>query len=313
MPDRPEVVPPDAVTTTACNFFTSPGYELSAILYRPAGERPDRLPGVVLCQGFGGFKEGTPPKLATHLAAHGYVVLSFDYRGFGASEGPRGRLDPFGQVQDIRDAITYLGDLEDVDDSRIGLYGTSFGGALVSYAAAVEPRVKSVVATVPVTHGERWLRSLRRHWEFEEFLDEIEADRHERVRTGRSRLVDKYHIMVPDPQTTEYYAGVVREQPELAHAQITLESVERIMEFRPVDVAHLIAPRPLLVIAAERDILVQPSEATRLYEAALEPKRLVTMPGVNHFTVYQPPVREEVMDLAVGWFDTHMPAQGEGR
>lgn len=313
MSEPTEVTPPEAVTISACTFFTSPGYELSGLVYRPAGDRSPTLPGIVLCQGFGGFKEGTPPTLATHVAAKGYVVLSFDYRGFGESEGPRGRLDPFGQVQDIRDAMTYLADLDDVDGSRIGLYGTSFGGALVSYAAAVDDRAKSVVATVPVSHGERWLRSLRRHWEFEEFLDELEVDRHERVLSGRSRLVDKYHIMVPDPQTEEYYAEVVRKEPNLSHAQITLESVERIMEFHPVDVAHLISPRPLLIIAAERDILVKPSEATNLYEAAREPKRLITMPGVNHFTVYQPPVREEVMDLATEWFDAHMPAEGAQR
>jgi fermentation-respiration switch protein FrsA (DUF1100 family) len=164
------------------------------------------------------------------------------------------------------------------------------------------------VATLPVSHGERWLRSLRRHWEFEEFLDEIAEDRVQRLATGESKLVEKYHIMVPDPQTTAYYAEVVRQEPSLAHAQITLESVERIMEFRPVDVAHLIAPRPLLVVAAERDILVKPSQATDLFDAAREPKRLVTMPGVNHFR-YRPPVREQVMDLAADWFDRHAAAR----
>lgn len=313
MPDEPTTATAEAVTRRTVSFFTSPGYELSAVLYEPADAVAPRSPGVVLCQGFGGFKEGTPPALATHLATHGYTVLTFDYRGFGESEGPRGRLDPFGQVQDIRDAITYLGDLDGVDETRIGLYGTSFGGALVTYVTAMDDRVESVVATVPVSHGERWLRSLRRHWEFEEFLDEIAEDRHERVRTGTSRLVEKYHIMVPDPQTTEYYAEVVREEPSLAHAQITLESVERIMEFRPVDVAHRISPRPLLVIAAERDILVEPSEAVNLHASAREPKRLITMPGINHFTVYQSGVREEVMNLAVDWFDTHMPAREASR
>lgn len=310
----------DVVQETV-RFFTSPGYELAGVLFRPpktgpkaqpsGGDGPGGAPGVVLVQGFGGFKEGTPPTLAAHLARNGYVVLTFDFRGFGESEGPRGRLDPFGQVQDIRDGLTFLQQVDGVDGGRIALYGTSFGGGLVTYTAAVEPRAKAVVATVPVTHGELWLRSLRRHWEFEALLDELDQDRRERVRTGVSRLVEKYHIMVPDPQTEAYYADVVRKQPSLAHAQITLESVDRIMEFRPVDVAHRIAPRPLLIIAAERDILVKPDQATSLYEHAAEPKRLVVMPGVNHFTVYSSPVREQVMDLAVEWFDTHMPVIGE--
>lgn len=290
-------------------FHSSPGHRLAGLLYEP----PERAHGggVVLAQGFGGFKEGTPPELAKLLARRGYAVLTIDYRGFGESEGPRGRLDPFGQVQDLRDAITWLALQDGVDAERISLYGTSFGGALVTYTAAVDTRVRAVVATVPVTHGERWLRSLRRHWEFEKFLDEITEDRRLRLETGSSRLVEKYHIMVPDPGTTAYYEEVVRKDPGLAHAQITLESVERIMEFRPVDVAHLIAPRPLLVIAAERDVLVPPSQAIELHERAHEPKRLVTIPDMNHFTVYREGVREQVMDMAADWFDTHAPASTE--
>lgn len=294
------------VQTRVVSFYASPGYRLEGILYEPPGGAHGG--GVVLAQGFGGFKEGTPPELAKLLARRGYVVLTIDYRGFGESEGPRGRLDPFGQVQDLRDAITWLGLLDQVDETRISLYGTSFGGALVTYTAAVDERVRAVVATVPVTQGELWLRSLRRHWEFEALLDEVDADRRTRLDTGTSRLVDKYHIMVPDPGTTAYYEEVVRRNPSLAHAQITLESVERIMEFRPVDVAHRIAPRPLLVIAAERDVLVPPSQALALYEQALDPKRLVTIPDMNHFTVYKEGVREQVMGMAADWFDTHVPA-----
>lgn len=297
------------VQTRPVSFHTSPGHRLAGIVYEPPEGHGG---GVVLAQGFGGYKEGTPPELAALLARRGYVVLTIDYRGFGQSEGPRGRLDPFGQVQDLRDAITWLGLQAPVDKDRISLYGTSFGGALVTYTAAVDERARAVVATVPVTHGERWLRSLRRHWEFEQFLDEIAEDRRTRLETGTSRLVEKYHIMVPDPGTTEYYEEVVRKDPSLAHAQITLESVERIMEFRPVDVAHRIAPRPLLVIAAERDVLVPPSQAIDLHEAAHEPRRLVTIPDMNHFTVYREGVREQVMEMAADWFDTHVPPTREG-
>ena len=293
--------------TEAVTFYSA-GYKMSGVVFRPGDTQEGGPPraGIVLCQGFGGFKEGTPPKLAAYLATAGYLVLTFDYRGFGESEGPRGRLDPFGQVDDIRNGLTYLETRADVDSTRLGLYGTSFGGALVSYAAAMDHRVGCTVATVPVSHGEQWLRSLRRNWEFEEFLDEIAEDRRQRVLTGKSRLVPKYHVMVPDPRTTEYYEEVVRRDPSLAHADLTLESPELIMRFRPVEVAHLIAPRPLLVIAAERDVLVHPSQATSLYEHAREPKSLVVLSDINHFTVYQDGTREQVMGLAANWYGQHL-------
>jgi len=63
------------------------------------------------------------------LTESGYAVLAFDYRGFGESEGERGRLVPAEQMTDIRNAVTYMQTLGEVDPERIGLWGTSFGGA----------------------------------------------------------------------------------------------------------------------------------------------------------------------------------------
>lgn len=296
--------------TTERITFYSESYALAGVVFAPPGGDDTPRPGIVLCQGFGGFKEGTPPPLAAYLAGEGYVVLTFDYRGFGESEGPRGRLDPFAQVDDVRNGLTYLETRSDVDPFRLGLYGTSFGGGLVTYGAATDERVRCTVATVPVTHGEDWLRSLRRNWEFEDLLDEMAEDRRQRVRTGTSRLVDKYHIMVPDPRTESYYAAEVEKNPSLAHAQLTMESPELIMRFRPVDVAAQISPRALMVIAAERDVLVPPSQAVDLYERAREPKQLVVLPEVNHFTVYQEGTREQVMALACSWYAQHMGDAG---
>ena len=300
----------DGFKTERVTFYSG-GYALSGVMFLPPDDVTNRSrAGIVLCQGFGGFKEGTPPTLAAYLARQGFVVLTFDYRGFGESEGPRGRLDPFGQVEDVRNGLTYLETRDDVDPDRLGLYGTSFGGALVSYAAAVDQRAKATVATVPVANGERWLRSLRRNWEFEDFLDEIAEDRRQRVLTGQSRLVEKYHVMVPDPRTLEYYEQEVRHNPNLAHAQLTLESPDLIMQFKPDEMASLIAPRAFMVIGAERDVLVRPTEAVSLYDNAREPKRLVVLPNVNHFTVYKEGVREEVMALATEWYETHMHPKG---
>jgi hypothetical protein len=47
--------------------------------------------------------------VAERLMAAGYVVLAIDYRTFGLSEGePRGSLFPRMQVEDIRNAISWL-------------------------------------------------------------------------------------------------------------------------------------------------------------------------------------------------------------
>lgn len=53
----------------------------------------------------------------------------------------------------------------------------------------------------------------------------------------------------------------------------------------PVDVAQRISPRPLLVIAAERDTICFPELAAELYAAAAEPKEYWLVPGAEHLSV----------------------------
>ena len=71
---------------------------------------------------------------------HRVAVMVFDYRGFGGSGGEPGRLIPEEQIEDIRNALCYLESRPDVDPSRLGLYGTSFGGGNVAATAAIEAR-----------------------------------------------------------------------------------------------------------------------------------------------------------------------------
>ena len=69
----------------------------------------------MLCHGYTGVKSLYLPDNARVLAEAGYVVLTFDYKGWGASEGPRTRLAPFSRVADVQAALTYLGTRPGVD------------------------------------------------------------------------------------------------------------------------------------------------------------------------------------------------------
>ncbi|MFQ5895634.1 MAG: alpha/beta hydrolase [Nitrospinota bacterium] len=292
--------------------FYSGGERLEGALFLPeeaSAARPG--PGVVLCAGFGGVKELYLPDNARRLAQAGYVSLTFDYRGFGASGGKRGRLFPLAQVEDIRNAVTFLGHRPEVDSRRIGLYGTSFGGANVSYAAAHDPRVACTVSVVGIGDGERWLRSLRRLWEWDAFLARVEEARRRRVLAGEETYVDPFEVMVRDPATEAEHQARAKRQP-LPKWELLLESAEHIIAFKPEATVARIAPRPILFIHSERDVLVSPDESRRMYAASGEPKKLLLLPGAAHYDVYHPPTFDAVMDAAVGWYGEFLKGQRGG-
>jgi pimeloyl-ACP methyl ester carboxylesterase len=76
------------------HFYSGPALRLAGRVYHPAATDNEPLPAVVICHGTAGLKEENPVGMAKLLAAAGYLVLTWDYRGFGASEGYRGRLVP---------------------------------------------------------------------------------------------------------------------------------------------------------------------------------------------------------------------------
>ena len=70
-----------------------------------------------------------------------------------------------------------------------------------------------------------------------------------------------------------------------------------LLTYRPEDDAPRISPRPLFVIGAELDYIVDVQESYRLYEKALEPKRLHILPGQSHTDPYSKGL-EEVVKLS---------------
>lgn len=266
--------------------FDSDGLRLSALLWSPErGEAPERRPGVVMACGFGGMKEFSVPGFARCLAEAGYVALTFDYRGFGESEGPRWRLIPSEQVRDLSNAATFLCAQDDVDPVGIGIWGVSFGGGNAVAAAATDARFRCVISVNGVADGLDWMRGQRRYWEWCDLLDRLERDRAQRVATGASEMVDMYEIMVPDPATLEAHTRSFAAEPQRRHG-LPLETAEAVIAHRPITMVDRVAPRAALWIHSGADRLVPPEQSVRIHAAAGEPRRLVLLPGLQHHDVY---------------------------
>jgi pimeloyl-ACP methyl ester carboxylesterase len=288
--------------------FFSEGVKLDGDLFLPDDLDPgQKRAGVVLCHGYTGVKDLYLPDNAAALNRAGYVVLTFDYKGWGRSEGSKSRLAPYSRVADVQAAITFLGLQPQCDKQRIGIYGTSYGCATVAFAAAIDERVKCTIGVVGMGHGGRWMRSVRRPDEWHDLLDRSEQDRERRVLCGQSEFVAREEILLPDRQSAELAARARAGNPN-AVGTIPLEFIDETLSFHPEWVVDRISPRPLLLIAAGDDRLVPPEDCRSLFEHAKEPKKLVVLPGIGHYQVYAQPAFDAVMRETIAWLGEHLPA-----
>src|SRR5712691_3033993 len=174
----------EGVTSKEVTYY-SDGVACYAKLFFPRGFAPaGAIPGVVLGQGWAG-SHFSIEKYGARFAERGLVAMVIDYRGWGSSDGfisqsqpsvtradpeptrddkrytnakgdvvlKRTRLIPMKQVEDYRNAISYLQGEPGVDPDRIGIWGSSFAGGNVIVTAAVDSRVKAVVGQVPAISG----------------------------------------------------------------------------------------------------------------------------------------------------------------
>lgn len=286
--------------------FYSEGIKLAGELYLPADiDDGGQRPGIVVCHGFGGIKKFFLGDFARAFVERGYIALTFDYRGFGESEGPRWRLIPQEQCRDIQNAITWLQQHPAVDASRIGLYGTSAGGGNVAYVAGVDERVKATVGSVGFGDGERWLHRIRPHWQWCEFLKRLEKDRIQRVMTGQSEWVAPEEIMPRDPESLDHERDLRARIPDRKF-ELPLETGEAIISFKPNTVVHQVSPRAIMFVGVEEDWLVPTSETLDLFERAGEPKRLLMMPAIGHHGVYYGDHISTVLSAACDFYDEYL-------
>src|SRR5436309_14105961 len=160
-------------------YLHSKGAKVQGILRLAEEPGSGRRPAIVQGPGWLGLMDSKLyERYHRSFTEAGYAVLVFDYRGFGDSEGEKGLILPQLQAEDIRNAITYLETRPEVDSRRIGLFGSGgTGGANPIYVAAIDHRVKCVVSNYAFASGREWLRSMRREYEWLEFLRRIEEDR----------------------------------------------------------------------------------------------------------------------------------------
>ncbi len=134
--------------------FNSEGANLVGNLYYPSDYiEGEMYPAIVVSGSWTTIKEQMSGLYAQKLAEQGFITLAFDCRNFGESEGePRFYESPQMKKVDVKNAVTYLASLGEVDDSKIGAFGVCAGAMYTLMAAAEDNRINSVVTAASWLH-----------------------------------------------------------------------------------------------------------------------------------------------------------------
>jgi uncharacterized protein len=262
--------------------FASDHLTISGMIQWPEGQAP--FPIVVLGHGLNGLKEWTLPDVAAALVEAGIAAFWFDYRNYGDSEGtPRDEVSHYGRIQDWQNTITYVTTLPNVDDSRIGVWGTSLGGRDVLAFSWLDRRVKAVVAQAPLI---KWtMQSAAAMAGYKDDIAGFQADL-AADRKNRALGKDPKYLEFVKPSGDDVKAAFIAQLSEAERknysGRITLQSYQPTTMIDVTPFVELLAPTPVLFVLAEQDFLPGQMEA---YEAAKEPKWLARVPG-NHFSPY---------------------------
>jgi fermentation-respiration switch protein FrsA (DUF1100 family) len=299
--------------------FDSQGLKLAGLLWVPANTDTKKHAAIVIGHPMGAVKEQTPSVYAEHLNKLGFVTLVFDAAYQGESEGlPRYLEDPSHRVEDIKNAVSYLTTLEQVDSDRIGLVGICASGGYATTAAQTDVRIKAL-ATISAADAGSLFRDGFHYTntaeQLQKGLAEAAQDRTNEANGQAPRVIPiiptaEIAATLPDKslfkEGYEYY-GTPRAQHCRAPSVYLARSLDKLVNYHAFDQADLISPRPALYIAGSiADSKYYSEEA---YNKSAEPKELFLVEGASHIDLYdKPEFVNPVVEKLDTYFTQHLSA-----
>ncbi len=295
---------PDTIDFRSANIM-SEGVRLHAELFSLKTLAGKQLPTVIMAHGWGGTAAAFR-RDAIELAAAGYFVITFDYRGWGESDSRviltspapakkdglkfiaevmevREVVDPFEMVTDWFNAIHWAMGEPMVDKNRIGLRGSSYSGGHVVYVAARDPRVKAIVSQVGSLDSRPKAVALAGGE-----ADQVKMAYDEATKRARGDL--------------GYPAPRARVIGNLQGAPIR----DKLLLYAPVeDAAKLKNCAALFIVAEKEELFDNKDHAKAAYDRMTVPKKYVVVPGIAHYGIYTTE-RDRAIKLSIEWFDQYL-------
>jgi pimeloyl-ACP methyl ester carboxylesterase len=253
------------------------------------------VPLLIMAGGWCYTKEVVMPHYSRFFEDLNCATLRFDYRCFGESSGdPRQHIDPWSQIEDYRNALTFSETLPGIDRSKIGLWGISYSGGHVLIIAAIDPRAAFVISTIPVVDGFQTMRRCHGESAFAKLNRSIMEDRRRRFLgepSGYMAMSTQTPADVmsawPFPHVFEGFQKIKAEEAPRHEHRNTIESVENLTHYLVAPYCRRIVETPVLMTLAAGDNITSADLEAEAFNAIANPnKAFVSVRDIDHMSIY---------------------------
>jgi pimeloyl-ACP methyl ester carboxylesterase len=239
-----------------------PEASLSVSVVEPRGKSPSPRSTILVLHGVLARSAKMLPA-ARAIADSGYRVVLVDLRGRGRSSG---KYMTFG-LQEAKDLSQVIDALErrDLLAGNLGVYGISYGATTSIHLAAMDRRVRAVVAIEPFSTARE------------------EVPHFARV------MAPGIGLLVPDKtfqRSLDEAGRIANYDPDEADA---VKAIQR-------------TSAPVLIVHGTNDWIVPHQQSERLHAVALDHSELISVPYLGHVALWVDP-GGHVVQRACGWFD----------
>jgi dipeptidyl aminopeptidase/acylaminoacyl peptidase len=317
------------------------GINLKGLIFTP--QNKSNLPAIIVNHGFGGTKdsfcskaytkgyEGSHMPVAEELAKAGFIVLAYDQRGTGESEGD---LELTDRIKDVENAIAFIKKYPQVNTNMIGLFGHSLGSYIGAVAGAIYKDIKAVTLWSTPTSIDYLLKETLNSnnqnlasalydgmivsSNFVEpviqnpsiMIDQRVSNVLGDLGLSFSLTADSKNINIGGAHTFGIGASDKGAYIIIGSLRSSVYNLMRTVidskELNPQLYIDKISPRPLLLIHGMDDPLIPFSSSELLYTLAGDPKKLILIENTDH--MYRKPENkvDTVIELTVSWFKDNL-------
>ncbi len=275
--------------------YISEGEEIVANLYLPEDyAEGEKRPAIVINPPATGVKEQTIGIYAEKLSHKGFVTLAFDPRGFGESEGHPQLQNPYRITEDIKNSVSFIRTLKEVDVDNVFSMGMCAGSGYAAYATAFDSRIKAVAIVSPfLTSADDYFQALGGSANLRKVLMPAAAKaRQQYYETGEDIMTKivpetEEEMKLARPITIgmrEYYLpGKPGDVPNWKNG-LSLMSTDAILSFSIFDFTNMFDAVPVYVVYGNHAITAGGAE--RFYQEINGPKDKLVIEGAGHFDLY---------------------------